>query len=133
VDQILHRRTQRRQQRCAHACRQQTAGISQPFGHDLALPVRITAAVEYDLDRRQALARGRAYGRDVFGAGQQTFKRARDERLDLGRVEPGRFGLHQHVWRREIRKHIEARIEQRGDAEHADQHRQRRDDTRIAE
>ena len=69
----------------------------------------------------------------VLGAGEQTFERTRDERFDLRRIEARRFGLHEHVRRREIRKHVEARAEQRRGAEHGDQHAERGDDARMRE
>ena len=59
---------------------------------------------------------------DVLGAGEQALERPRDQRLDLRRVEARGFRLHEHMRRREIREHVEARIQQRGDAEHGDEH-----------
>jgi hypothetical protein len=114
VHQVLHRGAQRREQRRADALRQAGRELGQAFGDHLALAVRIAAAVEHHLDRREPLTRGRAHRLDILGAGQQSLQRTRHQRFDLRRVEAGRLGLHEHVRRREIRKYVEARRDQRG-------------------
>jgi len=94
------------------------------FGDHLALSIGITAAAEDDLDSRQSLARGRADGRDVLGAGEQALERSRHQRLDLGGIQSRHLGLHQHVRRREVRKHVEPRVQQRVGAEQRNQQRE---------
>src|SRR5581483_10459447 len=98
------------------------------LGDHLALPVRITPAVEYHLDGREALARRGAYRLDVFGTCQQLLQGPRHQRLDLLRVESGRLGLYEYMRRREVRKHVEARVDQRPETEERDQDRQAGDD-----
>ena len=91
----------------------QAGGLGQTFRHHLALAIGIPTPVEHHLDRRQSLAGSGTDRLHVLGAGQQAFERPGDQGFDLSRIETGRFGLQQHVRRREIRKHVEANGSQR--------------------
>ena len=130
VHQVLHRGAQRREQRRADTRRQEAGGFGEPLGDDLALAVRVAAAVEHHLHGGQSLARGGAHGFHVFRTREQILQRTGDQRLDLRCIEAGRLGLHQHVRRREVRKHVEARGEERGEADERDQTGERRNDAR---
>jgi hypothetical protein len=129
VNEVFHRRAQRREERCAGAFRQHAGNLGEALGDHLALSVGIARAVEHDLQGRQALARGRAHRLHILGARQEILERSRDQSLDLRRIETRRLGLHQYVRRSEVRKHIEARRHERGHAQERDQASERSDDT----
>jgi hypothetical protein len=110
-----------------------SGGLRQALGDHLALSIGITTAAEDDLNGRQSLARGRANGCDVLRTGEQTLERPRHQRFDLGGIQSRRLGLHQHVRRGEVRKHVELRVQERVDAEQRNQQRERRDNLRVCD
>ena len=131
VQQVLHRGAQRRELRRTYAARQECARIGQTLGDHLALQVRIAVTAKHHLNRRQSLARGRAHGLDVLRSGEQILQRPGYQGFHLGRIEPGSLGLHEHMRRGEIRKHVEARVQQRGRPQQSDEQGERCDDPRM--
>src|SRR5260370_13418848 len=97
MQEVWNRRGHRREESTPGGMWKQSGSLGQALGKDLALPIRIAAALEHDLDGGEALARGRANRLHILRAGEQSFQRPRDQRLDLSRVEAGRLGLHQHM------------------------------------